>query len=501
LDAKIKYPIISDIGDWYQVDVSGRIGYVYKPSTTRTFVPSDRFFQVTDDNIGIYDNSSGSLVQVGTLVKGQVYPRIADDGDWHQVKYGNGFGYVYKGSTSPVDSANIKNLNPGLSNRNQYFIPKAQLSVYDNSSGSLVPFASLKAGMKYPILNVDGDWYQIDVSGRIGYVYKPSTTRTFDPSDRFFQVTDDNVGIYDNSSGSLVQVGTLVKGQVYPRVADDGDWHQVKFGNGFGYVYKGSTSPVDSANIKNINPGLSNRNQYFIPKEQLSVFDNTSGSLVPFASLKAGMKYPIIGVDGDWYQIDVAGRIGYVYKGSVQDLTGPLNGRVIVLDAGHGGKDTGALGLFNLEKMLTLKTTLEVGAQLQAVGAKVIYTRDQDIYLTLDERTKISNLNKADAFICIHYNSSTSLSANGFETYYYTQAKDQQLATYLHQGVKDQITLNDRGIQFGDFYVLRNNNQPAVLLELGFISNPIEEGIISTTSYQKQAAQGILNGLTKYFNR
>jgi mannosyl-glycoprotein endo-beta-N-acetylglucosaminidase len=274
---------------------------------------------VTDDNVGIYDNSSGSLVQVGTLVKGQVYPRVADDGDWHQVKFGNGFGYIYKGSTSPVDSANIKNINPGLSNRNQYFIPKAQLSVFDNSSGSLVPFASLNAGMKYPIISVDGDWYQIDVSGRIGYVYRPSTTMPFASTDKYFQVTEDNVGIYDNSTGSLVQVGTLTKGQVYPRISDYGDWHQIRFGNKYGYVWKGSTSVPDNVSLKNENTsGTSNSNLYFTPLQDVTVFDNTSGSLVPFGTINKGTLYQAICVIGDWLQVDLSGRIGYVYKGSVQ---------------------------------------------------------------------------------------------------------------------------------------------------------------------------------------
>ncbi|WP_423799697.1 N-acetylmuramoyl-L-alanine amidase [Neobacillus sp. SAB-20_R2A] len=499
LNANIQYPVLSDYGDWYQIDVAGRIGYVYKPATTRPFMPSDLYFQVMEDKVGIYDNSTGVLLRVGELSKGQVYPRVSDYGDWHQIKFGNGFGYVWEASTTPANNPLIQNLNPGLKNSALYFLPKQQLTVYDNSTGSLVPFASLNANIQYPVLSDYGDWYQIDVGGRIGYVYKPATTRPFFSSDQFFQVVENYVGIYDNSTGTLVRVGELTKGQVYPRVSDYGDWHQIKFGNRFGYIWKGSTIPAAGNMINNLNTGSSNSKNSFFSMEKLTVYDNSTGSLVPFATINENVQYPIISDYGDWYQIDVSGRIGYVYKEAARSPSGPLEGKVIVIDAGHGGSDPGASGVYNLEKNLTLSTSLELGAILEEAGAKVIYTRDSDVYPTLQQRVDISKAVKPDVFISIHFNSYTNKSTNGIETYYYDAVRDQRLANEIHLGILNQVGLADRGVRFGDLFVLRENSQPSVLLELGFISNPQEEALIATTAYQKRAAQGILNGLIKYF--
>jgi N-acetylmuramoyl-L-alanine amidase len=284
-------------------------------SMARAFTVTDRYFEVAEENLKVYDNSTGKLVPVGSLVKGQVYPRVSDYGNWHQIKFGDGFGYVLKSSTIPVDKHSLKNLNAGIQNTKSYFMTNEPLSVYDNTSGSLVLFANLVEKLRYPIIAVDGNWYKVDVSGRIGYVYLGATTRPFETKDQFFKVIEDNIKIYDNRSGSLVPVINLVKGQVYKRVADEGNWHKVKYGNIFGYVYKGSTIPADSSEIQNLNQGIANsKNLTIVSAEILPVYDNSTGILVHFADLLENKSYPIIGEMGNWYRVDVSGRIGYIYK-------------------------------------------------------------------------------------------------------------------------------------------------------------------------------------------
>lgn len=317
LNKDIKYPYIGELGsDWYQIDVSGRIGYVYKPATKREFCSSDLFFRVLENNVSIYDNSTGSLVHVGYLKKGQVYKRTRDYGDWHQIQFGDGYGYVWKASTEPADGKGVLNFSNNIKKSIRLFSAKEPLTVYDNTSGSLVPFATITKGTKYPYIGrLGNDWYQIEVSGRIGYVYKPATKLEFLSTDRFFQVLEDNVSIYDNSTGSLIHVGYLRKGQIYERVSDYGDWHRIKFGDGYGYIWKASTEPADGSKIPNLNKGSKNSKNYFIPKEPLTVYDNSSGKLVPFAVLIKGSPYPYIKQFGsDWFEVDVAGRIGYVYR-------------------------------------------------------------------------------------------------------------------------------------------------------------------------------------------
>ncbi|MEQ2528575.1 SH3 domain-containing protein [Bacillaceae bacterium CLA-AA-H227] len=317
LNKGIKYPIISDLGDWLKIDVAGRIGYVYSPAVSMDFLSSDKYFEVKEDKVPIYDNSGGSLKPVGYLIKGQVYPRVSDYGDWHQIKFGNQYAYVWKAATKAATGSAIQNENKGLVNTTRVFTADEDLAVYDNTSGSLVPFAKLNKGTKYPLISDMGDWLKIDVAGRIGYVYSPAVSMDFLPSDKYFEVKEDQIAIYDNSGGSLKPVGYLIKGQAYPRVSDYGDWHQIKFGNQYAYVWKAATKVASGSVIQNENKGLANTTRVFTANEDLAVYDNTSGSLVPFAKLNKGMKYPLISDMGDWLKIDVAGRIGYVYSPAV----------------------------------------------------------------------------------------------------------------------------------------------------------------------------------------
>lgn len=105
----------------------------------------------------------------------------------------------------------------------------------------------------------------------------------------------------------------------------------------------------------------------------------------------------------------------------------------------------------------------------------------------------------ADAFISIHYDASEDRTISGFTTYYY-HSYQESLAQYVHEGVAKQLSLRDRGVQKGNYLVLRENKQNAVLLELGYLSNPGEEKVINTDRFREQATMGIYEGILKYFD-
>ncbi|MCA1031414.1 SH3 domain-containing protein [Bacillus timonensis] len=314
-----QYPIIRDYGNWYQIDVSGRIGYVLKSLTEKPFTTTDQFFTVKVENLGIYENRNGSLIRVGSLEKGQSYPRIADAGNWHRIKFGTGSAYVYKKYTSPSNGAAIKNISKWTGSSADFFTPLFEIGVYDNSSGGLVKFATLTEETNYPIISENGNWYVVNVAGRTGYVYKPNTRRDFKTSDNFFKVIEPNVKIYTNDTGVLVEVATLNEGQTYPRTKDYGNWHQVRVGNKYGYVWKGSTTPDDGKSLKNVNTGQLVGSDTLVAHTDAVVVDNsTPNTLVPFATLKENVTYTYIKKSGNWYMIEIAGRLGYVHKSYVQ---------------------------------------------------------------------------------------------------------------------------------------------------------------------------------------
>src|SRR5699024_3001866 len=205
-----RYPIVSDYGDWWQVILGNRIGYVYKNSTERQFSKEDKYF-TANTNAEIYDNRTGSLVKIGELKKGQSYQRIGDYGsDWHKIQFGNIYGYVYKPGTSVSTGKDTHNWNTHYSPQGRTFEALEKLTVYDNTSGQLIPFGYINEGQRYPIVSDYGDWWQVILGNRIGYVYKNSTERQFSKEDKYF-TANTNAEIYDNRTGSLVKVGELKK--------------------------------------------------------------------------------------------------------------------------------------------------------------------------------------------------------------------------------------------------------------------------------------------------
>ena len=190
-------------------------------------------------------------------------------------------------------------------------------------------------------------------------------------------------------------------------------------------------------------------------------------------------------------------------------VTPGLKGKIICIDPGHGGSDSGALGLKSKEKDITLAISKNLKTLLEQSGAKVIMTRttDVDVYAPndgaveeLQARCDIANNADADAFVCIHIDSFSNASATGVTAYYNNKTPyDYTLAKYIHKENMDSTSSPDRGVQTANFYVLLHTSMPATLLELGYISNPNEEKSLNLPDTQEKYAQSIRDGLEAYF--
>ncbi len=190
-----------------------------------------------------------------------------------------------------------------------------------------------------------------------------------------------------------------------------------------------------------------------------------------------------------------------------------LKGRKIVIDPGHGGNDAGAIGPTGvMEKNVTLKVATELKRLLEAEGAQVILTRYDDSTVSpkgaaasdieeLGARCDVANRNNADIFISIHADAFTRPEARGTTGYYYSKGsgRGQQLADAIRRNLVEQLGTPSRGTQPCNFYVVKNTDMPATLIELGFISNKEEEKLLDSVDGVKRAAQGILDGIEDYF--
>ena len=196
----------------------------------------------------------------------------------------------------------------------------------------------------------------------------------------------------------------------------------------------------------------------------------------------------------------------------IDEITG-LAGKVIVIDAGHGGNDSGAIGpTGGMEKTVTLNIALRLQKLLEAEGATVYMTRSTDTEVSpkgakasdieeLQARCDVANNHDADIFISIHNDSFTNGAAKGTTGYYYSRgsAKSRDLADKIRSGVIDQIGTQSRGTQSSNFYVVKHTDMPATLVEVAFISNPQEEQLLNSEEGIQKAAQGIADGIADYF--
>lgn len=170
----------------------------------------------------------------------------------------------------------------------------------------------------------------------------------------------------------------------------------------------------------------------------------------------------------------------------------------VFIDPGHGGDDSGAVGVNGiLEKTINLEVAKKVRDLLKRKGLEVKLSREKDVTVSLGERTKYANEWKADCYISIHCNAYNGLS-KGIETFSYNLSRN-DLASDIHSNIlKTKSYTIDRGLKTANFYVLRNTNMRACLVELGFIDN-IEDAKILINN-QDKFALGIANGILEYFN-
>ncbi|BAH44909.1 putative N-acetylmuramoyl-L-alanine amidase [Brevibacillus brevis NBRC 100599] len=316
-------------------------------------------------------------------------------------------------------------------------------------------------------------------------------------------------------------VATVPQGAVVTITDEAYGWAKIRYNQKVGwvagyYLQKGAVTSAGSASSP-ANTAVAKSQQGTVLADSLRMRKGPSTSHEIVLSLPRGTRVDILKKQGDWIQARTSnGQTGWVsatYIGDAKvNANAPvtkstkspgLKGKVIVIDPGHGGSDVGTQGTKwnSMEKTLNYKTATLLASKLRQRGAQVFMTRTSDTEKpSLAQRVAFSESKGADAFISIHYNSSVKPNS-GTLTFYYSQGKDEPLARAIESRLAGGIGLRSNGISFGNYHVLRENNDPSVLIELGFLSNPKDEGIVRTSSYQDKAAQAITEALADYFGR
>lgn len=183
----------------------------------------------------------------------------------------------------------------------------------------------------------------------------------------------------------------------------------------------------------------------------------------------------------------------------------------IILDPGHGGHDVGTQSISKpryQEKSFNLITARHVRRYLQQAGYRVVMTREDDTFVSLDKRAAMANEQQPDLFVSIHYNSAPSAEAQGIEVFYFLSKenkartqKSKKLAQNILKNVLKHTDANSRGVKSGNFLVIRETTVPAVLIEGGFLSNEAELLNIKNPDYVKKLAWGISKGIEDYLSK
>lgn len=167
----------------------------------------------------------------------------------------------------------------------------------------------------------------------------------------------------------------------------------------------------------------------------------------------------------------------------------------VILDAGHGGYDQGGRSVRgNNEKVLALDVARRVKPILERHGYRVILTRSSDVFIPLGQRCEIAARYPDSVFVSIHFNYASRRSASGLETYYYNP-RYRRFAANIQQEILKTYRCPDRGVKSARFYVLRNNRRPAVLLELGFLSNAYDNKFAQDPRHRQRLAEAIARGI------
>lgn len=192
----------------------------------------------------------------------------------------------------------------------------------------------------------------------------------------------------------------------------------------------------------------------------------------------------------------------------------------VILDPGHGGHDEGAASHGLREKDLTLDLALRVEQMLRSADFPVILTRRDDTYMSLPERAEMANRFDKSIFVSLHFNESSEPSATGVETFYADQKVSPEdswmwvglfskpemppldngevLASFIQAALVMKVDVVNRGIKSRSLYVVRNVRNPAVLVEGGFISNPLEARLLMNSDYRQRLAGAIAEGIVNY---
>ncbi|MEH7223128.1 SH3 domain-containing protein [Bacillus sp. JJ1566] len=529
-----KFTIIERKNEWVKLQLSsGKTGWVASwlitenQSNQAPFISSSTVVS-TVDGLRFRSGPGTSFQVIGSLNKGNEARFIETNENWTKISFNGHNGWVSSQFITAKQSSGSTNSNTSSnssSTKKTGTVTASILNVRDqpNLQGRIV--GKLKQNANVTITNERENWIEIVFGGSSAWIHRDFIAGISSTEEKPSQpaappqsptkqgkigiVTASSLNVRDNGSLSGKIIGNLIQGNKVTIEEEINNWSHITLSNGTkGWVASWYLDIQLDTSTEAPNSGQTTVKVLY---NGTNIRSGSSTSHPVAARANEGDSFPMIAKEGDWFKISLPGnKIGYV-AGWIVSVNGTQNiverpgvnqylkGKTIVIDPGHGGNDSGAIGVSGTyEKILNLRTANMVVDKLNASGANVVMTRNSDNYVSLRSRVSISHYRNADAFVSIHYDSIYDRNVRGVTSYYYKNI-DVGLASSIQSELVKNTGFKDRQHRQGNYQVLRENRNPSVLLELGFLSNPTEEYAVNTTNFQENVSNGIYYGLAQYF--
>ncbi|KLH97194.1 SH3 domain-containing protein [Brevibacillus formosus] len=555
LPNKTVLPVISTKNDWIQVKLpNGQSGWVanwlvssqqqqqqqhQKPATV-----SAKQVESTTTNLNVRSGPGQTYAVVQTINPGTRYPIVQTNGEWLQIQLNAGTkGWVAnwlvkevgagQAVSPPATVSTPPTTNPAGTG-SQPKPPAVQGAslildfapyVYATPDASTPAIGQLHAGEKITVLNRQNGWIQFPYDGVNAWLStdqtNPNTSQPTLPengngntqpqtgqpssSSQSATVKTDGLNLRSEPNTTSAIQATLPAGSKLTVLEKQEDWYRINTADG-------KTGWVAGWHITVNQPSMPTPSGPYVTimNPDTNVRSGPSTDHPVIKQVQPGEKYGIANKSGEWFQVNFPdGSTGYIAGWLVSANGAPavvrsndLAGKVIVVDAGHGGTDGGSTGssFSTLEKTVNLQVSLLLRNKLEAAGAKVVMTRADDRKLTLQQRVDIAIQNQADIFVSVHHNTHPNSATNGSIIFYYSQGNSSKLASLVQTELVKATNYKDMNYRYGNYFVLRENPVPSILAEISFLSNYNDEIRARSEKQQDLAAEGLFKGIVQYFN-
>ena len=391
------------------------------------------------------------------------------------------------------------------------------VKLYQEPNTQQFPIAEVKKGEFVLVLKkVNDEWFQVQFHQQVAWMPTKDVLLTH----LMIGHSSGAVSLYKEANNQSQVVTSIPYGQLFYLLDDQqSNFSKVSYNGQEGYVDNNQLNyAVDHMNeLYKLQAGLP---QTLDAKKMIStklketpLYETADTFSKRISTVNAGTIFNYEDRENDFYKVTIGnGKKAYIPYWLVNanfatiesdsQLPQGIEHAKIVIDPGHGGDDPGAVVTFSEkhEADHTLTTALLLKKELENLGATVILTRESDKSVSLENRAQLSNREKANAFISLHFDSGPNSNASGTTGYYFTSTSE-NLAQTVNKYIARNLTLKSQGTKFQNFLVLRENKQPSILLELGYLNNPDDNKLIESSEYQENIAKSIASALKEYFQQ